>query len=88
MGDVLHVKLDAAGRLLVPAEVREALGLKPGGNVVLKVENGELRITSPRRLMEKAAAYFRQFVPEGVDAVDEFIAERRREAAREDDKYR
>jgi AbrB family looped-hinge helix DNA binding protein len=88
MGDVLHERLDAAGRLMVPAEMREALGLKPGSSVTFQVENGELRISGQRHLMKDAAAYLRQFIPEGVDAVEEFLAERCLEAARDEDKYR
>lgn len=88
MGEVIHAKLDSAGRLLVPAELRESLGLLPGSTVVLRVEGDGLHIVSPYRLMEEAQAYFRQFIPDGVDGVDDFLAERRREAAREDDKHK
>ena len=84
MGDIIHTKLDSAGRLLVPSELRESLDLKPGTNVVLHVENGELHIVSQREVMRKAQALLRRYVPEGVSLVDELIAERRRETAKED----
>jgi AbrB family looped-hinge helix DNA binding protein len=84
MGDIIHAKLDSAGRLLVPAELRESLGLKPGGSVVLEVQDGVLRIVSQRQVMREAQAVLRRYVPAGVSLVDELIAERRREAAKED----
>lgn len=84
MGEITRGKLDSAGRLLVPAELRESLGLKPGSSVVLRVENGELRIVSQREVLRRIQEMLRPLVPEGVSLVDEFIAERRAEAARED----
>lgn len=84
MGDIIHAKLDSAGRLLVPAEVREVLGLKPGSSVALHVEKGELRIVSQREVLRRLHDLMRPLVPEGGSAVDEFIAERRAEAARDD----
>jgi AbrB family looped-hinge helix DNA binding protein len=86
MGEIIHAKLDSAGRLLVPAELRESLGLRPGSTVVLRVEGDGLHIVSQYRLMEEAQAYFRQFIPEGVSLAEELIAERRREAAKDDAK--
>lgn len=84
MTDPIHVKVDSAGRLLVPAELREKFGIRPGGMVVLREKEGHLQIVNQRQLMREAQAYFRQFVPEGVSLVDELIAERRREAAKEE----
>ncbi len=84
MGEITRGKLDSAGRLLVPAELRESLGLRPGSSVVLRVENGELRIVSQREVLRRIQEMLRPLVPDGVNLVDEFIAERRAEAARED----
>ncbi len=78
------VKVDAAGRLVVPKEMRAALGIPDGGELRLRVEDGELRglgrMMALARLQREASAS----VPPGVSVVDEFLAERRAEAARED----
>ena len=37
------VKLDAAGRLLIPAEFRKVLGVQPGEYLIMSVEDGDLR---------------------------------------------
>lgn len=77
------VRVDAQGRLLVPKELREAVGMRPGENVTLLVEDGELVVltvaASTRRIREIAA----QYSAPGRSLVDELIAERRAEAQRE-----
>ncbi len=83
MGPV-WVKVDAAGRLVIPKEMREALGIPDGGELRLKVEDGELlgmgRIAALRRIQRE----LRGTVPPGTSVVDELIADRRAEAAREE----
>jgi len=52
----------------------------------LEVVNGELRRWSREEAVRQAQELVRQHVPEGVSLVDELIAERRTEAAREFEK--
>ncbi|MEQ8406518.1 MAG: AbrB/MazE/SpoVT family DNA-binding domain-containing protein [Oceanicaulis sp.] len=75
--------LDSAGRLVVPAQMRRALGLGCGDSVLVTLEGGELRIQSRRRALEKARAALRAELSPGVSLVDELIADRRAEAASE-----
>ncbi len=85
MGGVV-VRVDAAGRVVIPKEMREALGIPDGGELRLTVEDGELRGST------RLAAFFRlerklaSLAPSegGTPVVDELIAERRAEAAREE----
>jgi AbrB family looped-hinge helix DNA binding protein len=77
------VRVDSQGRLLVPKELRDAIEMRPGGNVTLLVEDGELRVITPGALMHKLEEQRATYNPEGRSLVDEFIAERRAEAARE-----
>jgi hypothetical protein len=44
-----------------------------------------IEILSRRAALKRAHSIARQFVPEGVSLVDELIAERRREAAKNDE---
>ena len=71
------------GRLVIPAEIREALGMKPGDSVELRVENHELRISTRRARIRRAQERIRQLVPPGVSLSDELSAERREAAKKE-----
>jgi AbrB family looped-hinge helix DNA binding protein len=77
------VKLGPDGRVVIPAPFREALGLKESDVLFARLENGEIHLLTPKAAMRRAQAIVRQFVPEGVSLVDELIADRREEAARE-----
>ena len=80
------VKVDANGALVVPKETLEALGIPEGGELRLTVEDGELRgstrLTALRR-MQRMLAAGRPAAGE-PSIVDELIADRRAEAAREE----
>lgn len=41
----MHATIDAGGRVVVPKEVRERLGLRPGSRVELVESDGRLEIT-------------------------------------------
>ena len=71
------------GAVVIPEELRDALGIRPGDRVLLVIEDGELRVFTPAQGIKRAQELVRRYVPEGVSLVDELIAERRAEAARE-----
>ena len=78
-------KLDGAGRIVVPAAFRRALGVKPGDHLMLRVtEPGFMEVWTTQYWVRKTQETVRKYVPEGVSLVDELIAERRREAAWEE----
>ena len=41
-----RVKLNENGRIVIPAAMREALQIKAGDELLLRVEDGELRVTT------------------------------------------
>ncbi|MDR2857361.1 MAG: AbrB/MazE/SpoVT family DNA-binding domain-containing protein [Novosphingobium sp.] len=83
MGKALDAKVAHNGRLVLPKMVREALGMPEGGTVVFAIEGNEVRLTSIRQSIRHAQALYRRHVT--ADApVDDFLAGRRAEAARED----
>ena len=79
----LRTKLGEKGRLVIPAEIREALGMKPGDTISLRVEDHELRITTMRNRIRRAQQRARLYIKPGVSLADELIAERRAEAKNE-----
>ncbi|KPF80486.1 AbrB family transcriptional regulator [alpha proteobacterium AAP81b] len=76
-------KMVDGGRIIVPAEFRRAMGVAPGDTLVLSLEGEALRVQSHRAVVREIQASVRALVPPGVSLVDELIAERRAEAARE-----
>jgi AbrB family looped-hinge helix DNA binding protein len=70
------------GRLVIPAAYRKALGLKPGDEVLLSLEDGEIRVVSTRQAVARAQTLVRRYIPEGRSLSEELIKERREEAAR------
>jgi AbrB family looped-hinge helix DNA binding protein len=76
-------RVNQNGRVVIPASYRKALGIKAGDEVILRMEDGELRITTMKRRLERAQRRVRQYVKPGVSLADELIAERREAARRE-----
>jgi AbrB family looped-hinge helix DNA binding protein len=77
----VRTKLNLNGRVVIPASIRQALGLEPGEEILLFVENDELRMTSAKKRAERAQKLYKKYIGEGVSLVDELIADRRKEAA-------
>jgi len=73
------------GRIVIPAAFRKAMGLKGGEVVTMRLDDEGLHIESRAHAIKRAQAIVRKYVPEGVSLVDDLIAERRREAKREQD---
>jgi AbrB family looped-hinge helix DNA binding protein len=78
----LHARtqIGEKGRLVIPAAMRKALGIKPGDSVELRVEDNEVRISTLRARIRRAQARARRLVPPGTLVSDELIAERREAA--------
>lgn len=83
--DVVSVKtkVTEGGRIVIPAKLRQALGIEIGENVTLSVKDNALQITTQKEALRRIQALVRQHVPEGVSLVDELIKDRREEAANE-----
>ncbi len=77
------VQVAEGGRIVIPAKYREALGLQVGDEVLLRLEDGELRVYTFDQAVRRAQAIVREYIPEGHPLSEELIAERRREVERE-----
>jgi antitoxin component of MazEF toxin-antitoxin module len=72
----------------LPASLRKALGVSKGGTVVLQETDAGLLLTTPAQALAKLQEWARKMKEKHPElSVDEFIAERRREAAREETEY-
>lgn len=78
------VTLNEQGRVVVPVELRRQLELSPGAQLVTYVEDGRLILESREHLLRRMQREFRAAADDS-SVVDELIAERRAEAARDSD---
>jgi AbrB family looped-hinge helix DNA binding protein len=73
------LKIGPGGRIVIPAAMRDKLGLSEGDALMATYENGELRLISLAESVRQAQALVRKHVPEGVSLVDELLEDRRQE---------
>ncbi len=75
----VRTKIGEGGRIVIPAEYRQALGLQVGDEVILRLEGRELRIFTLNQAIKRAQELVSRSIPEERSLADELIAERRRE---------
>jgi AbrB family looped-hinge helix DNA binding protein len=78
-----RMRVNENGRVVIPASFRKALGINVGDEIVLRIEDDELRITTLKRRLERAQRLVRKHVKPGSSLVDELVAERRAAARNE-----
>jgi AbrB family looped-hinge helix DNA binding protein len=78
-----RTRVNENGRVVIPSSFRKALGIKVGDEIVLRIEDDELRITTQQRRIQRAQRRARQHVKPGTSLVDELLAERRKAAKNE-----
>ena len=83
MNPEARARINENGRVVIPASFRKALGINAGDEVVLRLEDDELRIMTMKHRIARAQRLVRKYVKPGVSLVDELIAERRAEARKE-----
>ena len=82
IAQMLATKISANGRVVIPAEIRQALHLRDGDSVYWELVDGEARLSTRRTRLEKARAIFQAAAPKhrSRSMADELITQRRKEA--------
>jgi AbrB family looped-hinge helix DNA binding protein len=79
----LRTHLGSNGRVVIPAAARRALGIEPGDELILVVEDGEIRLRTAGQAARKSQELVRRYSRPGESLADSLVAERRDEAERE-----
>jgi AbrB family looped-hinge helix DNA binding protein len=78
-----RVQVGAKGRIVIPVEIREAMGIGVGDTVQLRFKDDELQIMTREARLKRAQEWARKVIPPGVSLADELNAERREAAKHE-----
>lgn len=82
--DVWSCRIDTSGRIVIPHALRTEKSLKSGDEIAICKIGDDYLIRRNDEILEDLLAAFRASIPDGVDLVEELLAERRVEAAREE----
>ena len=80
-------RLNDNGRIVIPAELRQQMGIKPGDTLFLTLEGDVLRVESQLARIRRIQESMRALIPGDRLLSDELIAERREEARRETEEW-
>ena len=83
-----RVQIGKAGRIVIPAAVRAALGVKEGDWVTLELRGNEVTMLTYMETLRRVQAEFSKYIRPGVSVVDELIEERRAEGTLSDEEFR
>lgn len=78
-----RVRVDPAGRIVLPATIRKALEIHNGDVLVMSVNDTSVKLHTVDAALERVRAIARSKRTTDSSMVDQFIAERRTEAATE-----
>jgi AbrB family looped-hinge helix DNA binding protein len=76
-------KLGKGGRIVIPTEYRRELGVEPGDEIILHLDEEGLRLYTPAQAVARAQSLVGRYIPEGRSLSEELISERREEVADE-----
>jgi AbrB family looped-hinge helix DNA binding protein len=77
------VQIDNGGRVVVPVNLRKALKIKSGDELILRLEHDSIRLIPIQQAVKMAQKAVKNYAPKGVSMVDELIEARREEACDE-----
>jgi AbrB family looped-hinge helix DNA binding protein len=85
MDSTLRTTLRVAdgGRIVIPADVRQRLGMEVGTELILTVEGDHATLANAKAARRSARERIRKYIAPGVNLSGELMAERKAEAKRE-----
>ncbi len=77
-----RLRVGSQGRVVIPANFRQKLGIVSGDIVIVRVNDGQFVLEKPQNVLARLQATFEN-VPNEVGLADELIAERREAGTKE-----
>ena len=78
-----RVQIRSGGRFVLPSKLRKELQIKAGDEIVLRLENGSVRLVPLHHAVIIAQQTVKKYVPKGTSLVEDLIHARKEEAAHE-----
>ena len=78
-----RVQIDNGGGIVLPANFRKALKIKAGDEILVRLENGSIRLIPLQPAIQFAQNAVKRYVPEGESLVEGLIKMRREAAGHE-----
>jgi AbrB family looped-hinge helix DNA binding protein len=84
--DVSHteIRVGAHGRVVIPSEMRRALGVSEGSTLIATLEDGRLVLEDPQSAAKRWRGAWKRLLPADADPVRALLEERAAEAALDD----
>lgn len=83
MDQRIRMRLNANGRVVIPASVRKILGVEAGDNLILERKGNVFCLTTQQQRIQRAQQRAKKYLAPGTSLADELIAERREAAKNE-----
>ncbi|WP_020559164.1 AbrB/MazE/SpoVT family DNA-binding domain-containing protein [Thiofilum flexile] len=79
---ILTTNVSQGGRIVLPIEIRQKLGIQVGDQIILEwiEETSELRLMTRKLRLQRARKLVQSYIKPASSMVDELIAERREAA--------
>ena len=81
--DEVRARINENGRVVIPASFRKALGIRGGDEIVLRLEEDEIRMATLKGNVARARKLVSRYIKSGTHLADELIKERRKAAGHE-----
>jgi AbrB family looped-hinge helix DNA binding protein len=79
----VRARINESGRVVIPASFRRALGIRGGDEIVLRLEDDEIRLATCKGNVARARKLVSRYIKPGTHLSDELIKERRKGAGHE-----
>jgi AbrB family looped-hinge helix DNA binding protein len=81
--DFSRVRVDSAGRVVVPSDLRQQLGIEPGHELILSADAQGIHLQTFDQAVKAVQQAFAPYRVPGTSVVDDLIRDREEEARRE-----